>query len=430
MPRHPRGPIASHEKTVLEGGIRVVTGSIPGAASVGINAFVLVGSRYEPLDQAGISHFVEHMLFKGTARRPTPLDISGTVESLGGEINAGTEQELTAYWCRVARPHLDECLDLLIDMLRSSVVDPEELERERGVILEEQNMINDYPQQKVDLILDDMLWPNHPLGRDISGTRDAISSMTRDSVIGHVRSYYAPANIVVSVAGDVEHRQVVNMVAALARDWGQGEEVAPEPFTPAQNEPQLRIEYASTEQSNVAIGFPGLPVEHPDRFALDLLSTVLGEGMSSRLFVEIRERLGLAYDVHSGAVHFKDSGALLINAGVDSKRAHEAVRAILNEVALLREGVPEKELERAKRMTIGRMMLRLEGTREVAGWIGSQEALLGRVSDVGDMAASIEAVSASDINRVAADVLRDDKLNLAVVGRHRGGARFERLLSR
>ena len=415
-------------KTTLDNGIRVVTSAMPTAHSVGIGVFVVAGSRYESSEHAGISHFVEHLAFKGTERRPTPNEISGTVEGFGGELNAGTEQELTVYWCKVARPHLSECLDLLIDMLRNSVYDLAELERERGVILEEQSMINDYPHEKADLMLDELLWPDHPLGRDISGTRESISSITREAVLEYVSRFYTPGNMVVSVAGDVEHDDVAAQVEALCHGWNTHEPPGWAPFTHVQEAPQFRQEYRKTGQTNVAIGLPGLSVTDPDRYALDMLSVVLGEGMSSRLFLEIREKQGLAYDVHSGVAHFLDSGAFFVSAGVEPRRAYDVVRAVLYEVERLRNGVPEEEMERAKRLATGRLLLRLEGTQPVAGWIGSQEALLGRISDVDRVIEAINAVSTDDVGKVANELLCTEKLNMAVVGPHRGRSRFERLL--
>ena len=408
--------------------MRVVTSRMPAAHSVGIGVFVLAGSRYEPPEHAGISHFVEHMVFKGTEGRPTPKEVSGTVEEFGGELNAGTEQELTVYWCKVARPYLSECLDLVIDMLRNSVYDPIEMERERGVILEEQSMVNDYPQQRVDQMMDEMLWPDHPLGREISGTKESISGITRDAVLEYVARFYTPGNMVVSVAGDVEHKDVVAQAEELSRGWKTTKPPPWAPFTHVQQGRRFRIEFRKTGQTNVAIGFPGLQATHPDRHALDLMSVVLGEGMTSRLFLEIREKRGLAYDVHSGVAHFLDSGGFFVNAGVEPKRAHEAVRSMLNEIEAMRSEVPEEELERAKRLVTGRMLLRLEGTQAVSGWIGSQEALLGRISDLDSVTEAVRAISPDHVRKVANELLRTEKLNMAIVGPHRGGSRFERLL--
>lgn len=415
-------------KTTLDGGMRVLTSSIPHARSVSLSIFAGVGSRYEPLNLAGISHVVEHLLFKGTERRPAPEQISGAVEGVGGYMNAGTEQELTVYWCKVAQQYMGEVLDLLFDMVRNSLVDPKEVKREQLVVVEELNMINDFPNQKVEAIIDEMLWPDHPLGRDIGGTRDSVMAMTRETVVGHVEQYYSPANMVISVAGNVDHDEVVAQVATMCQGWESVDIPSWTPFINKQDSAQFGMETRKTEQSHLAIALPGVSSTHPDRYALDLLSVVLGEGMSSRLFVEVREKRGLAYDIHSATGHFLDCGVLSIGAGVDPKRVHEAVEIILAEVAQLRDGVPEEELEKAKRLSTGTMLLRMEDTRAVSSWMGGQELLLGSVLGVDEVVESIEAVTTDDLKRVAGELLITEKLNMVVVGPSRGAARFQRLL--
>ena len=408
--------------------MRVLTGAMPHTRSVSICVFVGAGSRNEQEDRAGISHFIEHLVFKGTKRRPTVGEIGGTVEGLGGMINAGTEQELTVYWCKVAQPYLEETLDLLIDMLRNSTYEPEEIERERMVLLEEQGMVNDHPGYKVDALIDGMLWPDHPLGRDISGTRESVTNITRDMILEHVSLFYSPSNMVVSIAGNVDHHQVVQQVDALCDGWISHPPPGWTPFTDVQSGPKLRLEYRKTEQAHISIAVPGLSMTHPDRFALDLLSVVLGDGMSSRLFIEVREKRGLAYDVHSSVTHFQDCGALVINAGVDPRRVYTAVETILAEVALLRKGVSTEELEKAKRLSAGRLLLRMEDSRAVSSWLGVQELLLGQVLDVDEVVELVESVTQEDILRVSDDLLLIEKLNLAVVGRCRGQSRLQKAL--
>jgi predicted Zn-dependent peptidase len=416
-------------KTTLDNGLRVVTADMPHARSVSICVFVGVGSRYEPEGQAGISHMVEHLMFKGTARRPTPLLISGAVEGVGGMIDAGTEQELTVYWCKVARPYLDESLDLLLDMLRNSVFAPADIERERMVVIEEQNMVNDSPSHKVDALIDELLWPGHPLGRDIAGTRESVSQMSRQMIVDHVSRTYVPANVVVSVAGQVDHDPLVGQVDGLCDGWPSHPVPSWTPFHHDQPSPRLRLEYRKTEQAHLSIGLPGLSMTHPDRFALDLLSVALGEGTTSRLFLEVREKQGLAYDIHSGVSHFLDCGALFINAGVDPKRVHVAIETILDQASRLRDGLPDDEVERAKRFSTGSLMLRMEETRAVSSWLGSQELLLGRVLDVDDVVALVNRVTPDDLRRAAKELLMTEKLNMAVVGPHRGEQRFLRSLA-
>ena len=417
------------QKTTLDNGLRVVSLDMPHTRSVAISVFVKVGSRYESDAEAGLSHFIEHMVFKSTERRPDPVDISSAIEGTGGVMNAGTEHELTVYWCKVAQPYFAESLDLLFDMLRNSLYKPEDVERERRVIQEELAMINDYPTARVDSLIDEMLWPDHPLGRDIGGTKESVDAITRDMLLDHAAEYYTPENIVVSVAGNVPHSEVVARADELSRGWLSrpvcGE---PSPVTHIQREPQMKLEYRKTEQVHLSIALPGLPLNHPDRYALDLLSVILGEGMSSRLFVELREKRGLAYDVHSGVAHFRDTGAFVISAGVEPKSVYEAAPIILEQVADARDSLPEEEMERAKRLVAGRMMLRMEDTRSVSAWMGSQELLLGTILEVDEVVERVNAIGLSDIRRVASERLVSERLNMAVVGPCRGRKRLAGLL--
>ncbi len=418
-------------KTTLDNGLRVVSCEMPHTRSVTISVFVGVGSRYESDDEAGVSHFIEHMAFKGTRRRPNPLDISAEIEGAGGVINAATEHELTVYWCKIAQPHFEGGMDLLFDMLRNSLCRAEDVEKERHVIHEELAMMDDYPASRVDSLIDEMLWPNHPLGREIGGSRDSVNGITREMMLDHMAEHYTPSNVVVSVAGGVSHERVAGLADELSRGWRNGApRTEPAPVGPVQDVSQLRLEYRRTEQLHLSIALPGVALDAPmpDIYALDLLSVILGEGMSSRLFTELREKRGIAYDVHSGVSHFRDAGAFVISAGVDARSAYEAVPAILEQVADVRESVSESEVERAKRLVAGRLMLRMEDTRAVSSWMGSQEMARGEMLSVDDVVSHVNAVNDADMRRVAADLLITDRLNLAVVGPCRGKKRLAKLL--
>ncbi len=419
---------AEFRKSVLDNGLRVVTSEVPHARSASIGVFIGVGSRYESDVQSGISHFIEHMVFKGTRRRPTPGEISGVIEGVGGVLNASTEQELTLYWCKVPEFHVSESLDLLFDMLREPLYDPEAVANERLVVAEELNMINDYPNYKVDALIDEMLWPDHPLGRDIGGTKESISSITGDAMLEYMAGSYTPGNIVVSVAGAVTHDVIVDQVASLGGQWPEGTPATWAPVTHQNQKSQVRVEYRSSEQTHLSIAVPGLSIRHPDRYALNLLSVILGEGMSSRLFIELRETRGLAYDVHSEVAHFLDSGSFVVSAGVDPKRIYDAVQAIMEELSKLRDGVPEEELDKAKRLVAGRLLLRMEDNWTLANWMGNQELLLGDIDGLDEVISSVNAVSPDDVRKVANDLLVGDRLNMAVVGPCRGRRRLERLL--
>ncbi|MBI4297400.1 MAG: insulinase family protein [Chloroflexi bacterium] len=415
---------------VLDNGLRIVTAAMPHARSVSLSIFVGAGSRYEAPEIAGISHFVEHLCFKGTQRRATSKEISEAIEGVGGILNGGTDRELTVYWAKVAQPHFPVALDVLVDMLRHSKGDPEDVEKERQVILDELNMIQDSPQQRVDLLLDEVLWPGQPLGRDVAGTRETVGGMTREDMLGYMARQYAPNNIVVSVAGDIDHGRVVESLAHTFADWPRG---SPVPWIPAQDSQdalRAKVEHRKTEQVYINLAARGLSLGHPDRFALDLLSVVLGEGMSSRLFLEMRERQGLAYEVHSYVSHFLDSGAFTVYAAVDPKRVQDALAAIAQELRRLKEKeVPQEELTKAQEMSKGRLLLSMEDSRSVSGWAGAQMLLRGRIMAVDEILALVDKITAADLRRVAQGLLVPPKLNLAVVGPLRRDSRLASLLS-
>jgi predicted Zn-dependent peptidase len=416
-----------HEKTTLPNGLRILAAPMPHAHSVSVGIYVGTGSRYERKEEAGLSHFVEHLCFKGSAKRPTAKDISEAIDGVGGFLNGGTDRELTVFYGKVPAPHFALVLDVLADMVSSPRLEPEEMEKERKVILEELAMVADNPSQMADLLLDEALWPDQPLGWDVAGTEESVKAITRQMALEYLCRQYVPNNMVVAVAGNVDPAQAQELVAAY---WGDRPAGSPSPWYPVVDGhgPRCAVRYKKTEQAHVCLAVRGLSIQHPDRHALALLSVILGEGMSSRLFLELRERRGLAYDVNSYVSNFLDTGAFSIYAGVDPTKAVEAVKAVLEEMARLRDGVSEEELHKAKELSKGRLLLRLEDTRAVAGWLGGQELLLGRVYRVDEAVALLEAVTAADLRRVAADLLVTDQLYLALVGPFRSDRRFAPLL--
>jgi predicted Zn-dependent peptidase len=422
-------PPTTHQKSVLPSGLRVLTSPMPHTYSVAISVYVGAGSRYETAPEAGVSHFVEHMCFKGTERRPTAQLISEAIDSVGGILNAATDREFTVFYAKVARPHLELALDVLVDLVRGPLFDPVEMEKERKVVLEELASVVDSPGQQVDLLLDGLLWPEQPLGRDVAGTRESIEAMTREMTLQYMARQYVPSNIVVAVAGNTRHDEVVQLVEQKFAGAAGGH---PGPWFPArdgQTGPRCGVLYKRTEQSHVAMAVRGLSIDHPDRYALDLLSVLFGEGMSSRLFMELRERRGLCYDVHAYVSHFLDTGSFGVYAAVDPDRGRDAVAALIEEMAKLRAGIPEDELRKAKELAKGRLLLRLEDTRSVSAWLGSQEILTNRVLSPEEVVASIEAVTPADVSRVVDSLLLRDNLNLAVVGPYRSEKRFLPLLN-
>jgi predicted Zn-dependent peptidase len=418
-----------YQKTVLDNGLRVVTSEMPHTCSVCISIFIGAGSRYEISEQAGLSHFVEHLCFKGTEKRPTSKEISETIDGVGGVLNGGTDKELTVYWVKVARPHYSVALDLLVDMLRHSKFDPVEIENERKVIIEELNMSVDSPQSRVDTLIDEVVWPDQALGRDVAGSKDTVNAVNRQMILGHMSRLYLPGNSVVSIAGDISRAEVVDSIARAFGDWPVGVAGDWFPAEDRQDAPRFTVEPRKTEQVHLCLAVRGLSSQHPDRFVLDLLNVVLGEGMSSRLFLELRERKGLAYDIHSHVSYFRDSGSLAVYAGVEPKKIELTVEAILQELVRLRDDpIPEVEVVKAKEMGKGRLMLRMEDTRSVSGWMGGQELLTDRILTVDEVVSIVDSITASDIQRVAGELFLTSKLNLALVGPVRSKGRLERLL--
>jgi len=408
--------LMEYEKTTLDNGMRVITCHMPHTRSVSLMLFVLSGSCYESDAEAGISHFIEHMCFKGTRKRSSSREISEAIEGVGGILNGGTDRELTSYWCKLASRHLDTAVDVITDLIRYPLFREEDIEKERQVIIEEINMSLDSPQQRVGMILDAMMWPGKPLGRDVAGTRESVAAITRDRMLKRVERFYTPSNILVSIAGDFERDSVLDMLNRAGEGWQAGDQPQHIDSRVVQTSPGLKIEYRETEQVNLMLGLEGLSVYDPDRFALDLFSMVLGEGMSCRLFAEIRERLGLAYDIHSYVEHFRETGSFVIQAGIDTSQTERAIQAILGQLALARDGISEAELDKAREMGKGRMLLSMENSRNVAGWYGAQEMLTGKIMTIDDVTKIIDEITLDDIKRVAGKVFLTDKLNLAIVG--------------
>ncbi|MBI4311827.1 MAG: insulinase family protein [Chloroflexi bacterium] len=421
--------VSPYQQTVLSNGLRVLSCEMPHTRSVSIDIFAGIGSRYEEDKEAGVSHFLEHMLFKGTTRRPSGADISGAIEQIGGMMNAGTDRETTSFWCKVASPHFGRALDVLMDIIRNPLMSQEDVDKERGVIQEELNMTNDYPSYRVDLLTDEMLWPDQPMGRDVGGTRETVDGITRQMILDWFQRHYVASNMVVSVAGNVSHGEVVETVATLAGDMPSGS--LPVYRIAAHDNgqhPRVRLESRKTEQAHLSLCLPGLATRHPDRYALDLMNGVLGDGMSSRLFVEMRETRGLAYEVHSSLTHFRDTGSIVVYCGVEPKKAKEAVETVLGELQRIKDGVPDEELSKAKEFAKGRLLLRMEDTRAVAGWAGAQEILYGEVLSVDEVVERVEAISTEDVLRAARDYLVSEQLRLAVVGPYRSDRQFQALL--
>jgi predicted Zn-dependent peptidase len=418
-----------YRRTTLDNGLRVVSETMPSTRSVAVSVYVGAGSRYETPEQAGMSHLLEHLLFKGTCKRPTPQEISELIEGVGGVMNAGTDRELTVYYAKVARVHFDRAADVLADMVRHPLMANEELEKERNVVIEEIASTGDSPAQLVDVLLDATMWPGQPLGRDVAGTEESVAALTRDGTVTYLRRQYVPNNIVVAVAGAIEHEEVVAALRGTLGDWQPGKPSVWFPAVDGQHGPRIAVKYKKTEQAHIEIAVHAVSSRDPDRFALDLISVILGEGMSSRLFLELREKRALCYDVHSYTAHYLDTGSFAVYAAVDPKKTVEAAKALIEELSRLSAaGVTDDELHKAKELSKGRLLLRMEDTRSVSGWLGGQEMLNGEIKTPDDVVALVDAVTMDDMRRVATKILRQDRLTMALVGPFRSEKKFAALL--
>ncbi len=417
-----------YELTTLDNGLRVLTVTMPHLQSVSLGFFLAVGSRYESEALSGASHFIEHMLFKGTARRPTARDIVEAIEGKGGLFNASTGTELTLYWAKVAADHLPEALDVLSDMLRHATFDPTEVEKERAVITEEIHYSLDTPDSLAQILVNQLQWPNHPLGRDVAGSQQSVARLSRDDLLTYLADHYHPNKTILGLAGQVTHQEAVALARAYLADWQPGPPAACEPAPTDHNGPNLHIEFKAVEQAHLSFSFAGPSRCDPDLFVAQLLNVILGEGMRSRLFQEVRERLGLAYDIESYISTLQDTGALGIYAGVGTDQAEVAIRAILGELDRLRQDpVPQEELEKARQFIKGRLALSLEDSFAVASWYARQELLGPEVLSPEEVIARFEAIQAADIQRLAQSIFREERLNLAIVGPFAdGNTRFRR----
>jgi predicted Zn-dependent peptidase len=407
---------SGHRLEVLDHGVRLITAPLGQRNSVSVALMFRVGSRYEPERIAGVSHFVEHMVFKGSRRYPTSKAVAEAVEGVGGELNAGTDKETTMYWARVPGEKLANAIDVLTDIIQEPILDPEEVEKERDVILEELRMYMDSPADHVHTIFEEELWPNHPLGIDIAGTEETVRAISADDLRAHLSEHYLGTDLVIGIAGNVDHEATVEMLRPTIERWREGTQ--PD-FTPADPLPpgaSVRLVTKPTEQAHIVVGTRCVSYHHPDRFALDLMNCVLGEGMSCRLFLEIRERLGLCYDIQSWTGRLADTGSAGVSLGTEPGRAVAAVEATMAELhRICDQPVPAEELTKAREYLKGRLLLRLEGTGSLATWLGGQELLTGKILEPAEIVARLDAVTPDDIMRVASDTYARQPLRMAAI---------------
>jgi predicted Zn-dependent peptidase len=415
------------QRNTLDNGLRVLTADLPYAQSVAVMVMLAAGSRYETPETNGIAHFSEHMFFKGTERRPSARQIAGEIDAIGGEFNAFTGKETTTYYVKCAAEHRDVALDVLVDMLRNSRFAEDEIEREKGVIVEEMNMYFDTPRDFIGGLYEQLLWGDQPLGWDIIGRKETVRGATRDTFLGYLDRWYKPSRMVLGAAGRIGDG-LLERAQDLLGDLVPADTGEPDPAAPYANG-RVRVFEKQSDQAHVCLGVHSFPLDHPDRYALQLLATALGGGMSSRLFTEVRERRGLAYYVYGLNHSYTDAGTLYAQAGVDISRIDEAVGTIAGELRKIASEPPAaEELEKARSFAKGRFVLQLESPQGLMMFGLRKEVLERKLPDPEEVLAGLDAVTREDVARVAGELIAGDRMRLAVIGPFDDAARFEPLL--
>lgn len=406
----------TYHVTTLENGVRVLTIPMPARDSAAVAVWVKAGGRYEPKSLCGISHFLEHMLFKGTKTRNT-RQIKKEIEGVGGMLNAFTGEEVTCYFAKLLKEHCSRALDVLSDMVLNATIPLHEFTREKPVILEEIKMYRDLPSHHVHDLMGELLWPNQPLGRPLSGSPELVSKLSRSDLVGYMGKHYRNANILVAVSGNVSHLEVLERVRAIYKGKSCK---GPSVFSKAeckQTAPRVNFYEKTTEQTHFVIGLHAIPRTHPDRYKMGLLHIMLGANMSSRLFEEVREKRGLAYEIKSGITAYHDTGAFTVSAGVETGKTARAVSVILKELAKVKEKlVKEDELRRAKDYFMSQICLGVEDTLDHLLWAGEKLLCANELPDKENTRKQIEAVTPDDIREMARKIFRTNGLNLALIG--------------
>ncbi len=427
----------SHRRSVLPSGLRVVSQSMPHARSASVVLLVPVGSRHEDDAHAGLSHLLEHLVFKGTRDYPEAGGLSQRVEGVGGGVNASTDRELTVFSAKVPAEKTDVALAAVCELALHPLLRSRDLAGEKPIIVDEIRMYVDSPSDHVFTLFDGLMYGRHPLGREIAGTLGAVRRATHDGVVGHWRAAYRTSGMVLAVAGAIDHDEVVRAATEWHPDGPAAEGVPAEAPPRAASAPRaapagsLRVSRRRLSQGNLCLGMPGVARDDPDRWTLDLLGAILGDGMGSRLFLELRERRSLVYDISTFAATYADTGTFGVHAGFDPADAEPVVRAIGDELdRITTDPVRPAELDRARAYTRGRLELRMEDSGAMAGWLGSGEALLPRILTVAEVVEQLDAVTTEDCLRVARRLLAPSQARLAVLGPFSSRSRFERALRR
>jgi predicted Zn-dependent peptidase len=403
-----------YRKSVLPNGIRVITERMPHVRSVAVGVWVETGSRHEPESRGGISHLIEHLVFKGTATRSAEA-IARTMDSVGGQMDAFTTKENTCFYVQVLDEHLPLAVDLLTDILLHPLFNADELEREKSVVLQEIKMVEDTPDDVIHDLFAAQVWAEHPLGRPILGTVDLVNGFSRDTIAAHFTEEYVPPRIIIAVAGNVTHNQVVDL---FGRGFnGFSHPAAARHEEPAALTPSVNIVHKTLEQVHLVMGFPGLHHSAPERYALFLLNDVIGGSMSSRLFQEVRERQGLVYSIHSGVQSFCDTGTLYLYAATEAQNFSKVLKSTLKELRdLKKSSVTEEELRRAKDHLKGSLMLSLESTSSRMNRLAKHELHLGSFLTMDAMLAAIDGVKHEEVQALISELLDEERLALTTLG--------------
>lgn len=419
-----------YKKTTLKNGLRVLTVPMKGTQTATVVVMTGVGSRYETEKEAGLAHFIEHMFFKGTEKRPTTLAISEELDSIGGEFNAFTAKDRTAYYAKADAKHIGRALDVIADMYLNSKMEQVEIDREKGTIIQELKMYEDRPSRSVGDLFENMLYGKHEMGREILGNRKSINSFKRNDFIDFMHKFYLADNTVVCVAGKFDGKKVL---ADIKKHFSVVEKKKVPNYKKVlekQVAPSVKIKFKKTDQTHMILGTRSYHQEHKDHFALGLLSIILGGNMSSRLFIEVREKRGLAYSVHTDADAYVDCGYIATQVGIEHKNLQKVVEVILNEYKkIATELVSEKELQMAKDFVKGKAIMNFEASDEVAMFFIEQEMRNKKIKTLEETFVKINAVTAKDILRVAKDVFKTQKLNMAIVGPHKNIAKIKKILA-
>jgi predicted Zn-dependent peptidase len=419
----------NYKKKILKNGLRIVVVPIKNAPSVTVMSLIETGSKYENKQNNGISHFLEHMFFKGTESRPKSIDISREFDSMGAQHNAFTSQEVTGYWAKAHNKHTDKLLNIISDMYLNPTFPANDLETEKGVIVEEINMYEDLPQRLVHEVFDELLYGDQPAGWSIAGTKENVRSFKRDDFINYRKQHYVASATTIVVAGDVEEKEIFKKIEKAFATISTGKKTPKKKVVEKQSKPAIKVRFKETDQTHLVIGLRAYDLYNKKLNHLRLLSAILGNGMSSRLFQKMREELGICYYVRAGVNEFTDHGSLVVSAGVDSSRVEQGIKGILDELKRIRdEKIPDLELRKAKDYVIGNMYLSLESSDDLANFFGSQEILREKIKTPKEAEQAIEKITASDIAKVAKEIIANNKLNMAIIGKYNDDSRFTNLL--